>query len=484
MQEFDVVIIGSGIGGLVSAGLLAAQGVKTLLLERHSRPGGYLASFMRKGYLFDVAVDCIAGVGPGGVIRSTLELLKVQERISFVRVDPIRVSVFPDAEVPVDSDITAYRERLTRLFPHERSGIAALFAVMEEAYGGVQAYLDSLGSGGLKMTAFPQGMLKLMGCSYAELLDEHLDDHRLKAILSDRCPFIGLPPSQVSALAMVSLMMSYFSLGAHRPVGGFQRLADVLIEGITRAGGTVAMNSGAAAILLDDRGLCRGVRCEDGAEYSCRFVISNADFGHTFRDLIGGRYRSFAEELLQEPGPSTSFFVAYLGLRSEIGLHSSVGYYPSYDMEGFFRPGSAFAEASTIGITVASREDPSRAPEGGATVVLHEMLEESDDALDKDACISRMLRKARRLIPGIDARIEVAEAATPRTFHRYTGNSRGSAFGWRRLPGFMGPRRHGIPNLAVAGHWGDVGGGVLGAAYSGAKAAADALSREGVRKRV
>ena len=57
MKDFDVIVIGSGIGGLVSAGMLTSQGLKTLMIERHITPGGYLSSFRKKGFVFDSAVD-------------------------------------------------------------------------------------------------------------------------------------------------------------------------------------------------------------------------------------------------------------------------------------------------------------------------------------------------------------------------------------------------------------------------------------------
>lgn len=481
MKDFDVIIIGSGIGGLMSAGLLSARGLKVLLIERHTAPGGYLASFRRKGYLFDAAVDCIAGAAPGGLIHRALELLEVQDRIHFVRVDPVRMSIFPGGGVAVDGDSAAYRERLSGLFPREREGIGHLLGRMDRVYGELGSFLNALISGDRRLTVPHPGILQLMGSSYAALLDDTIDDYRLKAILSDRCPFIGLPPTKVSALAMVSLMMSYFAFGAYRPAGGFQRLADVFVEGIRERGGVVILNRGVRRILLDHQDCCRGVLCDNGEEYTSRYIISNIDLIQTFRELLGGRYGSFADDLLLSPGVSTSFFVVYAGMRGSGGDCSSIGYFPSYAMESFFRADRAFAEDSTVGITMASIDDPSRAPEGCTTVVLHELLETWDTGLDKSACADAVIRKAGRVIPGIEDRIEIVEAATPHTFCRYTGNTGGAAFGWRQTPGFRGARRHGIPNLYIAGHWGDMGGGVLGAAYSGARAAGDVLSREGIR---
>jgi phytoene dehydrogenase-like protein len=481
MKRYDAIVIGSGIGGLVGAALLASGGLKTLVIEKHETPGGYLSSFSRKGFIFDSVVDCISGVEPGGVIHRALELLGVAEDIRFLRVDPIRISRFPDFDIAVDSDVKAYRDRLAVLFPSESTSIRLFFEKIGSAYSQFNSAVQSLISGGFALKALAPETLRLMDRSYGELLDESFHDYRLKAALADRCPFIGLPPEKVSAAAIISMMMSYFELGAYRPEGGFQRLADIFVGGIKRHGGDVIFGNGVEQILLDDRNSCRGVRLCNGEEYEAGYVISNADFGLTFSSLLGGKYKQTADEMMSRTGLSTSFFILYAGVEGDLNTHSSLGYYPSYDMGGFFDSGMEFREDSTIGVTVATKEDKSRAPQGFNTVVFHEMVRATGRKLDKAICIDRILNKADIIFPGIKDRITAIEAATPSTLERYTGNCMGAAFGWRQVPGFRGPGRHGIRNLSIAGHWGDFGGGVLAAAYSGAKAAGEILAMEGIK---
>ncbi len=481
MDMHDVIVIGSGIGGLVSSGILASKGMKPLVIEKQSMPGGYLTSFRRKGFLFDSAVDCISGAAPGGLIYRVLEMLGVQDELKFIRVDPIRVSRFPDFDIAVDADLNNYMERLSRLFPSEARAIGSFFDRAGEAYHQMNSVLQVILGGSGKLNMLAPDVLKLMEGSYESLLDEYLGDARLKAALSDRCPFIGLPPAGVSSVAMINLMMSYFHLGAFRPEGGFHTLADAFVKGLKKHGGEVMCGKGVERILLDDKNCCRAVVCDDGEEYSARHVISNADFGFTFGKLLGGSYKRIADDMMLSPGISTSFFILYAGIEGELNAHSSMGYFPSYNMSKYFEPGMEFREDSTIGITMASREDRSRAPHGCETVVFHEMLGASDKKINKAAGAEKILKKAGKVFPDIEDKVLVLESATPSTLQRYTGNCMGAAFGWKQVPGFRGPKRHGIRNLHIAGHWGDLGGGVLAAAYSGAKAAAAILSEEGIR---
>jgi phytoene dehydrogenase-like protein len=479
MKDFDVIIIGSGIGGLVSAGLLASKGMRPLVIEAHKSPGGYVSSFKRREYIFDSAVDCISGVGPDGLIGRVLSLLDVDNEMDFLQVEPIRRSIFPDFNVDVYSDLNMYIEELISLFPAESGGIKEFFKMACRVYDDVLLNIDIFSegrSGGFKISA---DVIWLKNSAYENILKEYVSDPRLIAVLSDRCPFIGLSPSKVSAFQMIMLVMSYFKLGAYRPRGGFQRLSDVLVKGIRKKGGKVILGNETKRIIYDGAD-CQGVICKSGDEYKGRYIISNGDFINTFSNLLGGKYADMAETLLASPGVSTSFFIVYGSIKGKHKGHSSIGYFPSYDLSYFFKSESAFKDDNTIGITIASVEDSSRAPEGCGTIVMHEMVQESEIFAHRGKCAGLAVKKVERVIPDLKGRIEVIDTAIPATLQKYTKNHLGAAFGWKQIPGSFPFSGHGLNNFYIAGHWSEMGGGVLAAAYSGAKAAEDILAKEGI----
>ena len=94
--KYDVIIIGAGLGGLTCGALLAKSGLKTLIIEQHSIPGGYCTSFKRKGFIFDSAVHFTEGLSPGGRLHEILKDLGVEKEIEVYKLDPLARYFFGD----------------------------------------------------------------------------------------------------------------------------------------------------------------------------------------------------------------------------------------------------------------------------------------------------------------------------------------------------------------------------------------------------
>lgn len=477
-MTWDAAVIGAGIGGLSCAGALAARGARVLVLEQAASPGGYVASFRRGAFVFDAAVDCIAGLDPNGPLTWLLRSLGKDGELSPLRLDPIRLSRFPGLSVPVDAALPAYVERLSGLFPAERQGIGAFFRRAERIYADVEAMLEPLLEGRDGPASIPSEILRYREATWGDLLAEDLRDVRLKAILSDRCPFLGLPPRRVSAIGMASLVMSYFRSGAWRPSGGHQRLADLLAEGIGERGGKVLLSTRVDGIVLDG-GRCARVVTARGEEFAARTVVSAVDPFETFARIVGGAPGAEALAGLAGRDPSPSFFIVYAGAAAgqEGPGASSIGSFGTFDLDRLLDGYVPFSGADPLGITVPTVEDGTLAPPGHHVYLVHELVPRGcgvDWAARKTELVAAVVRKAGRVIPGLEKRIVHCEGATPATLERFTGNRGGAAYGWEQLP--APPRlRHGIANLFFAGHWTDSGGGVLAAACSGIRAAAGVL---------
>ncbi|MCK5889628.1 MAG: NAD(P)/FAD-dependent oxidoreductase, partial [Methylococcales bacterium] len=127
VKQYDVIVVGSGIGGLTSAALLAKAGKSVLVLEAHDRPGGYAHGFKRKKYTFDAGVHLISGCGKQGyrggqVIYKTLKAMGMLDEIEFIRINPFSHVIYPDLALGLPQSVDDFVECLAAQFPEEREG--------------------------------------------------------------------------------------------------------------------------------------------------------------------------------------------------------------------------------------------------------------------------------------------------------------------------------------------------------------------------
>ena len=141
-QTYDVVVIGSGIGGLVTATQLAAKGAKVLVLERYLIPGGSGGYFEREGYRFDVGASMIFGFGDRGTTNLLTRALAAVDMEIETFADPVQIHYHlpDDLDLKVHRDYEKFLQELIALFPHEEQGIRAFYGKCWEVFN----YLNSM----------------------------------------------------------------------------------------------------------------------------------------------------------------------------------------------------------------------------------------------------------------------------------------------------------------------------------------------------
>src|SRR5919201_2993553 len=131
-DSYDAVVIGSGLGGVSVAALLAKHGYKTLVLEQSDGAGGLAHSFRRGDYTFDSAIRVLA---EGEMVEGLLEYLDVLDECKLLHIDHLYRAQFPDgASIFAPVGLDEFMEAHIRLFPQEEEGIRTFFGLRRQMF--------------------------------------------------------------------------------------------------------------------------------------------------------------------------------------------------------------------------------------------------------------------------------------------------------------------------------------------------------------
>ncbi|MBM3262227.1 MAG: NAD(P)/FAD-dependent oxidoreductase [candidate division Zixibacteria bacterium] len=462
--EYDVVITGAGVGGLVCANLLARAGLKTLLVEQHYMVGGYCSTFKRKGYVFDAATHFYPLLGnPESITGRLLKDLGVPTE--WVKMDPVDHFHFPDgSQFSVSADFDVYLAAIKTQFPEEAQRIDAFFADVR------QTYLFGL------LYYFRRRDLARMQTYHAltvgEVLDRHIRNRKLKLLLTADSPHWGSPPSRTSFVFDSMLRLSYF-LGNYYPVGGSQGFVDDLAARFEAQGGHILMNSTVKRVLVND-GAATGVELETGPIHhryektvQAKTVVSNADLRQTLEEMIPAEWQDTDRiASTRQLRPTYACFLTHIGLQgiSTDVLTEAQGYYwDDWDPDLMARNGLVFK------IFVPTLYEPRLAPPGGHVVIIQKVVEMDYDAISdwrghKMGIETYIMERLERIIPGFSTYVVEQSSASAFTSYRFTLNYQGAMLGWEMSPDQLGPHRPDIfgpvKNMYCVGHWVKPGGGI------------------------
>ncbi len=506
---WDAIVVGSGMGGLSVASLLAQDGLRVLLLEQNRIVGGCTQSYERHGYRWNIGMHYIGEVHSEHTATWQLFDAVTRGGIEWNPLPPVyNRMLIGDRHYEIPAGAEAYAAALKRFFPAEVEAIDRYVELVRQVprtagpYFAQKALPDSTAEKVYDdlCAAFHRHSDRLT----LDVLSELTSDPELIAVWCANWGDYSLPPSK-SSFAMHCMLNKHYLNGASYPTGGGLAFARAIEPIIASSGGAIVHGAEVRRVLVRE-GRAAGVQLASGEEVTAPLVVSNAGVQNTFGRLLDP---SVAEayglaDRSAELGDSYALVGANVGLSrpaAELDIDpANVWAHPSRDFDANLAAhGDDFdAPFPFLFVTFPSAKDPSW--EGDfpdrTTVEMYGYTRfehfarwqgtswrrrgESYEARKRDI-EERLLAALFELVPKARDCVDVVEVSTPLSYETFLKRERGGFMGVEASPERFRARwlrgHTAIPGLYLSGQ--DVTtDGVIGALVGGVIAASAALERD------
>ncbi len=483
-SKFDVIVIGSGIGGLVTATQLAAKGAQVLVLESYVIPGGSSGYFERNGYHFDVGASMIFGFGKQGTTNLlTRALAAVNVSLETIP-DPIQIDYHlpNDLRVQVHRDYEKFLQELGDKFPQERQGIRKFYDECWQVFNCLNVMeLLSLEELGYLTRVFFQhplaclGLVKYLPQNVGDIARKYIKDPNLLKFIDIECYCWSVVPADLTPMINAGMVFSDRHYGGiNYPKGGVGKIAEKLVEGLEKHGGKIQYKARVDRILIE-RGRASGVELSNGEKYYGKRIVSNATRWDTFDKLLSDiplpkKEQTWRDRYQQSP----SFLSLHLGVeKSVISADSACHHIIVENWQQMQDP------EGTIFVSIPTLLDPDLAPEGYH--IIHSFtpdwierwkgLSNTEYEAKKEDAAGRIIGRLEKIFPGLDAGLDYMEIGTPRSHQKFLNRDNGTygPIPRRKLLGLlpMPFNRTSVPGLYCVGDSTFPGQGLNAVAFSG-----------------
>ena len=405
--RYNVIVIGSGLGGLTSANRLAKSGHSVLLLEHHHQLGGLATWFKRKGHIFDVSLHGF----PHGMVKTCRKYWNREIMNSIVQLKKICFDN-PQFSLTTTFDRQDFTNILINKFKISQATIDDFFNTV----AAMNFYDDQ------SMTT-----LEL----FEKFFPGRADVHRL---LMEPITYANGSTLMDPAITYGIVFSNFMNKGVFTFKGGTDYLIGMMTDELVKNGVTICKNSRVDRIVTEGARV-RGVQVGDRFIESDT-VVSNSGILNTINDLAGKE--AFPEQFLDKVKAvrvNTSSCQVYIGIKKEEKI-DDIG-----DLL-FVSTAKQFSSDELLDMHTKSRTFslyyPKTRPDHNRYTVVASMNGKFDDwetlsnsqyEAEKQAMIERTIDHLDHYIPDVRQKIDWLEAATPKTIHRYTLHTKGTSFG-------------------------------------------------------
>ena len=455
MEKYDLIVIGAGNGGLMTACRASQMGMKVLVIERHNLPGGAATSFVRGRFEFDASLHEIPDFGEGehrGELGRLFDELGINVEMIPIK-DAFRYIVEKDGVRQYD--VT---------FPHGRDKVMKLISeICPEDVGAMEEFLDAHKyiSKGLAYLGSTRGrpdvevlkrdhteFMKIMSMSAGELFRTLGMSKKCQDIMSAYWPYQGTDIDTVDASRYLMMVYGYFVNGAYVPRMRSHSLSTAIVNRATELGCRFIFNKEVTRVFTANGKVC-GVEIDDGRRFETAAIASNAYPEIVYSRLLDDRSLVPPFELKKANAREYGFraFSVYLGLDAppeDIGIEDYTVFLSTSSDSRLICDESKtrFGKEYALDVCCLNIAVPDCSPEGTTEMIL--TISYTDDAwadVIEEDYVNTKRQIADQMITNLEnvmgykirEHIEEIEIASPVTFARYMQSPQGSIYGYSSL---------------------------------------------------
>lgn len=468
-KTFDVVIVGSGIGGLASAVILAKEGRKVCVLEKNKQYGGNLQTFSRDKTVFDTGVHYIGGLDKNQNLNQYFSYLGIMDQLNLVKMDENGYDLisFGEGEIqyPHAQGYENFVQQLLLHFPKEEKALRTYCDKIQEICNSFPMY--NLEEGKIYDD-------RIVSVKLTDFLNEITGDEALKSVLIGS-NFLYVADKDKTPLYVHALTVNSYIQSAWRCINGGSQISKLLIKELKKYGGEVYKNSEVVAFALDGKKI---VSCttQQGKVFYAEQFISNMNLKQTIR-MVGKEHFSkpFVNRIMSLEEVTSAFSLYIIFKKDSFPYHNNNLYHYNSMEEVWDTNGKCdenwpnllvssfntkeenqqWADSMTVMTYMDFSEvEPWAETVNVSTIKKLETRSESYEAFKQEKA-AIILKKLEKLYPGILESIHSYHTSSPLTYRDFIGSEKGNMYGFVKdanspMKTFISPRSK-IGNLFFSG---------------------------------
>jgi len=437
-KVYDSVIIGSGLGGLVTAVLLARFGRKVCVIEKNNQYGGNLQTFVRDKEILDTGVHYIGGLGEGENLYKYFDYLGIMQDLAIQRMDIDeydRISFEGDPiNYPHAQGYDNFINQLLPYFPEEEEALRNYCKKIQEICNSFPMY-NLRKSFGFNET--------VLGTSLKSFLDELTDNELLKAVLVGS-NFLYVAKAESTPLYVHALTINSYIQSAWRCINGGSQIAKLLIRQLRKYGGDILKNKEVIAVEMEDQ-LIKAVRTDDQQLIYANEFVSNINLRHTFAMLPERFQKQAYVKRIHSLPLSPSVFSVYIVCKDDLIPYQNYNIYHYKNIKSVWYD----HDQSPLVISM-SRNDQDQTFCSTMTVMCYmtaaevqqwdesfnrsiiQQLSTRGDCYEafKTAKANQIIEELQHLFPNIKDAIRSVHTSSPLTYRDFIGAEEGNMYGY------------------------------------------------------